>query len=116
MSAEDSLSTIDSGKRSSSSIEQPPLKRLKEDEEDSNDRKPETDVKGDNGNDTDAAKDARPSCPTLKRSDNHGITEYVSKAHNGFFGECCLMLTCVGGFLFFFVDRLSCVFTKKCSY
>ena len=73
---DEDVSSVTSEKRSSPTTEDPPPKRLKEDDDDPKD-----------AHDGDDAK----LCPTLKRSENHGITEYVSKAHNGFFGECfCL--------------------------
>lgn len=70
MSSSDPISNPDSVKRPSPALDQPPLKRLKEDEGVPKNQGPEI----------------RKSCPTLKRSESHGITEYVSKAHNGFFG------------------------------
>ena len=74
-----------SSEKRSSSDDQPPLKRLKDEKA------------GDSINDTQSneladvvANDAvrnKQLLPTIKKSENHGITEYVSKAHNGFFGE-----------------------------
>ena len=98
----DNSPPIKSEKRFSASEDQPPVKRLKEEA-----------VDGTLGDVVDAALDSvgasKPACPTVKRSESHGITEYVSKAHNGFFGECCLMLTCVGGFFpFFLIDCDAC--------
>ena len=77
-----SISTLDSEKRSSPPPDQPPPKRLKENGGESGNSDLETQPKSDA-----IGKESRPTCPTLKRSESHGITEYVSKAHNGFFGE-----------------------------
>ena len=77
-------SSLKPEKRSSSPEDQPPLKRLKDngavkDDGSENDK---DDINEDKSNDASQTK-----LPTVKKSENHGITEYVSKAHNGFFGE-----------------------------
>jgi len=75
----DNSPPIKSEKRFSAAEDQPPVKRLKEEA-----------VDGTLGDVVDAALESvgasKPACPTVKRSESHGITEYVSKAHNGFFG------------------------------
>ena len=67
-------------KRFSASDDQPPVKRLKEEA-----------VDGSLGDVVDSALNSvgasKAACPTVKRSESHGISEYVSKAHNGFFGD-----------------------------
>lgn len=74
MDGDMSIPAVDNGKRPSPPPDQPPLKRLKEDDDTLHDNE-------DKGS-------SRQACPHLKRSESHGISEYVCKAHNGFFGEC----------------------------
>ena len=74
-----------SEKRSSSSDDQPPLKRLKD--EKAADLINDTQSNELNDAVVDDSSRTKQMLPTLKKSENHGITEYVSKAHNGFFGD-----------------------------
>ena len=79
MSSEDGVPHVE--KRAPPCDGQPPLKRLKEDA-----------VEDDEGEQTSVTRPMKQMLPTVKKSENHGITEYVSKAHDGFFGECLRVL------------------------